>query len=131
MIWAAIATAIMYLSGDGDDSRAIRAYFEATHKALNKVVKDASRRKRAEDALNDFYRSFVEHRVQLASTGKCIEEADRRYRISETDYERCRGMHEPTWQQIEESLIRNRALVRSALTQEEQRRMGQVFKEGM
>jgi hypothetical protein len=89
MFWVALATAIMMLSGEGDDSRAILALFQAMRASLPACVADPARRSAALAGVERSQALFLQHRKRLEEVGKCIEDLDRRYQATAEDYERC------------------------------------------
>jgi hypothetical protein len=123
MITAALLTAILYLTGAGDDARSVRAYFDSARSALRQVVSDPARRQQAEQALDDVYKAFVAHRSALATMGECLDKVDRRYDATRTDYERCGAMLDPAWESTEQAILRDRAALRAALTEQERSRL--------
>ncbi|MCH2109307.1 MAG: hypothetical protein MK135_08255 [Polyangiaceae bacterium] len=93
MLWAALAAAIMVLSGSGDDTAAIRKLIGLLDKAIAEHVSDADRKARAEEALRSTMETFEAHRKTLEAMGRCVQEVDARYDAKEADYEDCvRGL---------------------------------------
>jgi len=89
MFWIALATAIMMLSGEGDDTRAIAALLAGLHEAIAAHVPAEAQRARALRAVADFEQVFDKHRQDLQVFGACVEAADRDYRASRANYEAC------------------------------------------
>jgi hypothetical protein len=89
MFWVALATAIMMLSGEGDDTRAISALLAGTRQAIAAHVPDAARRAGALRAVGMFERAFAEHRHELQAFGVCVEAVDRQYRAAQAQYAAC------------------------------------------
>jgi hypothetical protein len=89
MFWVALATAIMMLSGEGDDTRAIAALLASLRQAITQLVPDADRRAQALAAVTTFEQTFAAHRQELQAFGKCIEAADRNYQATRADYQAC------------------------------------------
>ena len=110
MFWVALATAIMMLSGEGDDTRAISTLLAGMRQAIEAQVADAPRRKGALEALASFERAFAKHRYALQDFGTCVERADRDYHATSADYAAC-----------EERVEQQRATLRATLEQVQQR----------
>jgi hypothetical protein len=89
MFWVALATAIMMLSGEGDDTRAIAALLASLRQAITQLVPDAGRRAQALRAVTTFEQTFENHRRELQAFGKCVEAADRKYQATRADYAAC------------------------------------------
>ncbi|HEY6077490.1 MAG TPA: hypothetical protein VIW29_01725 [Polyangiaceae bacterium] len=89
MFWVALATAIMMLSGEGDDSRAILALLAGLRQAITQHVPAEDRRSRALLAVTAFEQTFAHHRFELQAFGKCVEAADRKYQATRADYDAC------------------------------------------
>jgi hypothetical protein len=89
MFWVALATAIMMLSGEGDDVRAIAFLIAGLRQSVTQHVADEPRRTRALDAIGRFEKEFARHREELARFGECVETADRNYRATRADYAAC------------------------------------------
>lgn len=89
MFWVALATAIMMLSGEGDDTRAIAALLEGLRQAITQSVPASPRRANALEAVATFEQTFATHRLELQAFGKCVEAADRNYRSTQADYAAC------------------------------------------
>jgi len=105
MFWVALSTLIMSLTGEGDDTYAIRAFFERSRDAVEAQVKDAARKRAALDTLARTERAFERHRERASKISACIERADRRYAAVAADYERCLTDVEPAWSAAGEELI--------------------------
>ena len=89
MFWVALATAIMMLSGEGDDVRAIAELIAGLREAIAVHVEDDTRRARALDAVGRFEVEFTRHREELQTFGDCVEAADREYGATQEDYDAC------------------------------------------
>jgi hypothetical protein len=89
MFWVALATAIMMLSGEGDDTRAIAMLLGGLREAINAYVPASERRTRALDAVADFELLFTKHREELVVFGACVEAADRDYHATQASYDAC------------------------------------------
>jgi hypothetical protein len=104
MFWVALATAIMMLSGEGDDVRAIAALIAGLRQSISVHVEDDARRARALDAVEDFETEFARHREELQVFGDCVEAVDRRYDATQADYEACEGRIEAERARLRERL---------------------------
>ena len=114
MFWVALSTLIMSLTGEGDDTYAIRAFFERSRDAVEAQVKDAARQRAALATLDRTARAFERHRERVSKISQCIERADRRYAAVAADYERCLTDVEPAWSAAgEELIVLDRDLARS------------------
>jgi hypothetical protein len=89
MFWVALATAIMMLSGEGDDVRAIALLIAGLRQSIYVHVDDETRRARALDAVGRFESEFARHRKELERFGQCVETADRKYGATRADYTAC------------------------------------------
>lgn len=89
MFWVALATAIMMLSGEGDDTRAIAALLAGLRQAIAEYVPASPRREEALRALTGFEQAFATHRRDLQVFGKCVEAVDHRYAATQADYAAC------------------------------------------
>jgi hypothetical protein len=89
MFWVALATAIMMLSGEGDDARAIGLLIAGLRDAITQTVPASPRQAEALGAVSAFEQAFVTHRHELQEFGKCVEAADRNYRATHADYQAC------------------------------------------
>ena len=95
MFWVALATAIMMLSGEGDDTRAILALLTGLRQAIAQTVPAEARREQALRAITQFEQAFAKHREELQVFGKCLEAADRNYHATRADYQACTARLEP------------------------------------
>lgn len=89
MLWAALATAIIVLSGFGDDARAIEWLLKSLSHSIELNVSEAGRRERALHAVEAIHGSFIRHRQRLQEVAECIENIDSRYNVSANDYRLC------------------------------------------
>jgi len=93
MLWVALATAIMLLSGEltreGDGSQAVAELIAGFRRAITSVVPATPRRTQALRAVERFEQAFATHRQDLQAFGACVEAADRKYRATEADYAAC------------------------------------------
>jgi hypothetical protein len=89
MFWVALATAIMMLSGEGDDTRAILALIAGLRNAITQSSADSPRQAEALRAVSEFEQAFTMHRQELQAFGKCVEAADRKYHATRADYAAC------------------------------------------
>jgi hypothetical protein len=93
------------MTGEGDDTYAIRAFFERSRDAVEAQVKDAARQRAALAALDRTVRAFERHRERVSKISECLAREDRRYEASAADYERCLTDVEPAWTAAGEELI--------------------------
>jgi len=93
MLWVALATAIMLLSGElsreADDGALLATLIAALRKATTEQVPDASRRAAALRALSTFESGLSAYRRQLVTFKACIAAADAKYGASQADYDAC------------------------------------------
>jgi hypothetical protein len=89
MFWVALATAIMMLSGEGDDTRAITSLLAGMRQAIAAQVPDEARRVGPLRAMARFEQAFAKHRHELQEFGVCVEAADRKYRATRAEYAAC------------------------------------------
>ncbi len=89
MFWVALATAIMMLSGEGDDTRAIAALLAGLREAIAAHVPAEAERTRALHAVAEFEQLFDQHRQGLQAFGACVDAADRDYHAGRASYAAC------------------------------------------
>ncbi len=89
MLWAALATLIMSLSGFGDDARAIELFLSQLKVAVNEHVAAKGHRERALAAIDAMHNSFQRHREELRQVDECLARVDARYAVSVRSYEVC------------------------------------------
>jgi hypothetical protein len=116
MFWVALATAIMMLSGEGDDTRAIAALIAGLREAITQSVADASRRAEAIRAVSELERAFATHRHELQSFGACVEAVDRNYRATPADYTACSDLVEAERVTLRQALVTVQRDYEAALT---------------
>lgn len=116
MFWVALSAFIMTLTGEGDDTFAIRAFLEHAREAVAEHVHDAGRQRRAIEALDRTSKAFARHRARTAKISECIERADRNYAASAADYQACLADVAPAWDAASEQLITLSNEFRRALT---------------
>src|SRR5436190_19838030 len=104
MFWVALATAIMMLSGEGDDVRAVAALIAGLRQAISAHVEDEARRDRALDAVGQLELEFKDHREELESFGDCVEAVDRKYDATQQDYDACEARIEDARARLGERL---------------------------
>ena len=121
MFWIALSAFIMSMTGTGDDTYVIRKFVERAHDAVEKQVKDASRRQAATETLDRTARAFERHRQRVGKISRCIERLDRTYSVTAAEYEKCLTDVEPAWDQAAEDLILLQRSFREALTPAELR----------
>ena len=116
MFWIALSAFIMTLTGEGDDTFALRRFLDRASDAVNEQVQDAGRKRQALDALDRTSKAFRRHRERTAKISECIERADRKYAASAEDYQRCLSDVGPAWDAAAEQLITLTNDFRRALT---------------
>jgi len=116
MFWIALSAFIMTLTGEGDDTFALRRFLDRASDAVNEQVQDAGRKRQALDALDRTSKAFRRHRERTAKISECIERADREYAASAEDYQRCLTDVGPAWDAAAEQLITLTNDFRRALT---------------
>lgn len=119
MFWIALSLLIMSLTGEGDDTYAFRKMLERARDAVEEKVPDPTRRKAAVQAIDRASNAFTEHRQRLDVISKCIERADRKYVVTEAEYERCLTDLGPSWDAAGEHLIELERTFRAPLTKQE------------
>lgn len=116
MFWIALSALIMTLTGEGDDTFALRRFLDRASEAVSEQVHDAARKQQALAALDRTSKAFRRHRERTAKISECIEQADRNYAASAADYQRCLTDVEPAWDAAAEQLITLSNDFRRALT---------------
>lgn len=89
MLWVALATLIMMLTGEIYDTRAIAKLFAALRESITDSVPDEAARAKALHAAAGFEQAFETHRLQLVAFAECIDRADHDYRATQSDYTAC------------------------------------------
>jgi hypothetical protein len=89
MFWIALATAIMMLSGEGDDTRAISAVIAGLRDAIPHLATGSAEKAKALRAVAEFEQAFATHRAELRVFGQCVDDADRDYRATHASYAAC------------------------------------------
>ncbi|HKO90831.1 MAG TPA: hypothetical protein VJU61_06760 [Polyangiaceae bacterium] len=126
MFWIALATAIMMLSGEGDDTRAIAALLAGLRQAIAAHVPAEAERARALRAVTDFEQIFDKHRQDLQSFGSCVEACDRDYRANRASYDACAQPLEAARVTLGHALERVIEQYQAALTPAERARVAEV-----
>jgi len=119
MFWVALSAFIMSITGTGDDTYAIRKFFERAREAVNETVSDPNRRSSANRELDRAGAAFARHRKRVGAISRCIEQADRRYGATSADYERCLKDVEAAWSTAASELVGLERGLRQSLTPEE------------
>jgi hypothetical protein len=119
MFWIALSLLIMSLTGEGDDTFAFRKVLERGREAVEKKVRDPARRQAALAAVDRATNAFSKHRQRVGKISACIERADRKYVVTEAEYERCLADLGPAWDAAGEDLIELERVFRSSLTEKE------------
>jgi hypothetical protein len=119
MFWIALSVLIMSLTGEGDDTYAFRKILERGREAIPENVHDPVRQKAAVQALDRATNAFSKHRKRVGTISACIERADRKYVVTEAEYERCLTDLGPAWDAAGGDLIELERVFRSSLTPSE------------
>lgn len=116
MFWIALSAFIMTLTGEGDDTFALRRFLDRASEAVSEQVHDAARKSQALDALDRTSKAFRRHRERTGKISACIEQADRNYAATAADYQHCLTDVRPAWDAAAEQLITLTNDFRHALT---------------
>ena len=127
MLWVALATAIMLLSGElsreADDGATLSLLLAALRKSTIQDVADAPRRAAALRALASFELGLAAYRRQLATFKACIGAADKRYGATRADYDACSAPLESERTSLRASLATAQSEYEAAVTQAERARV--------
>jgi hypothetical protein len=124
MFWVALATLIMMLSGDGDDTTAVAGFLKAVRESAMVRVEDPTRRAQVVSAVDDYQKLFVLHRQKQNELAGCIEQADRNYRATEQSYAACEGAFAAHWTSLRAKLTATRERLEANLLPAEADAMG-------
>jgi len=116
MFWVALSAFIMTLTGEGDDTFALRRFLDRASEAVSEQVHDPARQRQALETLDRTSKAFRRHRERTAKISDCIEQADRKYTASSADYQRCLSDVGPAWDAAAQQLIPLSNDFRRALT---------------
>jgi hypothetical protein len=116
MFWIALSVLIMSLTGEGDDTHAFRKILEGGREAVAENVHDPARQKAAFQALDRATNAFSKHRKRVGAISACVERADRKYAVTEAEYEGCLEDLGPAWDAAGNDLIELEHVFRSSLT---------------
>jgi hypothetical protein len=119
MFWIALSLLIMSLTGEGDDTFAFRKLLERGREAVEEKVQDPTRRQAAVEAIDRATSAFTKHRKRVGAISACVERADRKYAVTEAEYERCLADLGPAWDAAGDDLIELERVFRSSLTEQE------------
>jgi len=119
MFWIALAALIMSLTGEGDDTYAFRKVLERARDSVEETVHDSARQKAALQVLDRTSAAFVKHRERVGVISACIERADRKYAVTEAEYQRCLADLGPAWDAASKDLVTAERDLRASLTPEE------------
>lgn len=129
MLWVALATAIMLLSGESsreaDDGAILAALIAALRKATVQEVPDAARRAAALRALGTFEAGLTAYRRQLLTFKACIAAADSKYGATRADYDACSGPLEKERESLRTSLVTAQSEYETAVSEAERARVAQ------
>ncbi|HEX6275254.1 MAG TPA: hypothetical protein VFZ53_19575, partial [Polyangiaceae bacterium] len=106
-------------TGEGDDTFAFRKVLERGREAVEEKVQDPARRQAALAAVDRGTSAFSKHRQRVGKISACVERADRKYAVTEAEYERCLADLGPAWDAAGEDLIELERVFRSSLTEQE------------
>jgi hypothetical protein len=123
MFWIAVASLIMSMSGEGDDTRVYRMFMDAISASVTEVVTDHAKVEVALASLNETDEAFRAHRESLQVAGKCLEEADRTYTATVDTYEKCLSDRDARWELITRFIISLRHDLKEKLTEDEWNRV--------
>jgi len=123
MLWVALATAIMLLSGElsreADDGATLALLLAAMRKSTIQDVADAPRRAAALRALASFELGLAAYRRQVATFKACIAAADGRYDATRADYDACSAPLESERASLRASLVTAQNDYQAAVTEAE------------
>ncbi len=130
MLWVALATAIMLLSGElsreADDGATLALLLAAMRKSTIQDVADAPRRAAALRALASFELGLAAYRRQLATFKACIAAADGKYGATRADYDACSGPLESERASLRASLVTAQGNYEAAVSEAERARVAQT-----
>jgi len=130
MLWVALATAIMLLSGElgreADDGATLALLLAAMRKSTIQDVADSPRRAAALRALASFELGLAAYRRQLATFKACIAAADNEYGATRADYDACSQPLESERANLRASLVTAEQDYEAAVTQAERARVAQA-----
>ncbi|MEI9951977.1 MAG: hypothetical protein WDO74_24080 [Pseudomonadota bacterium] len=130
MLWVALATAIMLLSGElgreADDGAILALLLEAFRKSTIQNVADEPRRAAALRALASFELGLAAYRRQIATFKACVSAADRKYEATPADYDACLGPLESERASLRESLVAAQGAYEAAVTETERARVART-----
>lgn len=106
MFWVALATAIMLLSGDGDDTRIIVDLIAALRQQISLTVGEPKRAAKALRGIDLLEQSFKAHRSRLNEYMECVTKVDHNFSATEADYARCDEGLEKEAQRLAKSFVR-------------------------
>jgi hypothetical protein len=119
MLWAALATLIMNLTGFGDDTAFMKEFVKHLQEAVNSTVHDKQRRSLASTAIDDLERAFAKHRDRLATDSACIQKVDSTYAASFADYMQCDQGTDAIWSETIDAMIAAEQKLRTTLSDTE------------
>jgi hypothetical protein len=130
MLWVALATAIMLLSGElsreADDGTTLARLLEALRKSTIQDVTDAQRRAAALRALEGFELGLAAYRQQIATFKACIAAADRKYNATKADYDACQAPVEAERANLRQSLVAAQSAYEASVTEAERAHVAQT-----
>jgi hypothetical protein len=123
MLWVALATAIMMLTGEFYDARAIAKLFLALREVIVETVAAEPQRARALRAVGRFEQAFEQHRKDLEAFTACVERADLDYRATRDAYAACENRAQAQRQALRRTLDDVEREYAAALAPEEHARV--------
>jgi len=130
MLWVALATAIMLLSGElsreADDGATLARLLAALRQSTIQDVADAERRAAALRALASFELGLAAYRRQLATFKACITAADAKYSATRADYDACSEPLERERASLRASLLSAQSEYEAAVTEAERTRVART-----
>jgi len=130
MLWVALATAIMLLSGElsreADDGALLAVLIAALRNATIHEVPDTARRAVALRALTTFEAGLTAYRRQLVTFRACIAAADSKYGAIQADYDACSGPLVSERASLRASLVTAQSEYETAVTETERTRVAQA-----
>ncbi len=119
MLWALLATAIMALSGEGDDTVYFEAFDDAMTKAITEIIKDEARKQQALQALSRLESGFIDHRKGLEKSTSCMSAVDQKYNATPADYARCATTSDVHWTNATDNFVTTTAELQNAFSDTE------------
>ena len=119
MFWVGVSLLVMSLTGLGDDTRSFLRFWEKLQQTAEGQVSDSKRKAEVTAAFSATSDGFKAQRAALKKVGDCVEKLDRRYDVTEAEYEACAALGASTLRSSAEVLIASRQRFQGATTAEE------------